>query len=148
MNRERWKDIPGYEGYYQISNLGRVRSKNRIIKIKDCIGKKYSINRKSVNRKIRTQKNGYCYIGLSIKDKEKVFLIHRLVAISFIPNIHNKPQVNHKDGNKLNNYVKNLEWCTELENKQHAKINGLNYKHKHKAMFKKGHIPWNKKLKN
>lgn len=100
--KEIWKDIPEYEGIYKISNLGRVKSKNKI--------------RKPYLRKT----TGYCYVTLSKNNKVKCYSIHRLVANSFIDNIEKKPYVNHIDGNKQNNNVKNLEWVTQKENVIHA----------------------------
>lgn len=91
---EVWKDIEGYEGLYQVSNLGRVKSvKNNII------------------RKPRIA-SGYFYVNLSKAGKKKTYKIHRLVAQHFIANPNNYPCVNHKDENKLNNFYDNLEWCT------------------------------------
>lgn len=101
---EEWKDIKGYEGLYQISNKGRVKS----------LG-----NNKSRKEKIRDGKidnNGYKRIGLCKNGKEKKYKIHRLVAQAFLPNPDNLPVVNHKDENKLNNNVENLEWCTQEYN--------------------------------
>lgn len=110
MNEE-WKDIIEYEGLYQISNLGRLKRfyKNgnfRIIKpLKDSIG--------------------YMMYGLSKNSKFKQFKIHRLVAIYFIPNLNNYPEVNHIDGNKDNYSIDNLEWCTRSQNMKHAHSLGL-----------------------
>lgn len=103
---EIWKDIKGYEGLYEISNLGNVKS-SKILKKELC-------------------KNGYFRIKLFKNGKGKRFLIHRLVAIAFIPNQDDKPQVNHRDGNKQNNNVNNLEWVTSKENNIHAHRAGLN----------------------
>ena len=103
---EIWKDIEGYEGLYQVSNLGRVRSLRRNI-----------ILRQSIER------NGYERILLYKNKGYKHFLIHRLVATAFIPNPNNLPQVNHKDENKLNNCVDNLEWCTQEYNHNYGTIN-------------------------
>lgn len=97
-----WKDIEGYEGLYKISNTGEVmalcnyRGKNHILKPQI--------------------KGNYYQVGLRKNNKRKWFLIHRLVAQSFIENPYKLPQVNHKDENKLNNNVNNLEWCTVLYN--------------------------------
>jgi len=105
---EVWKAIKDYEGLYEISNLGRVKSLKRNKLLKQQIGTwKYSI--------IKLYKEGNC----------RNFKIHRLVAISFINNIYNKEQINHIDGNKQNNIVFNLEWCSRLENMQHAHNTGL-----------------------
>jgi hypothetical protein len=113
---EIWKDIDGYEGYYQVSSYGRTRSLDRTIR-----------NRlyKGVVKKHRKDKNGYCIVNLWGNSKNKSCKAHRLVAIHFITNIGNKPQVNHKDGNKDNNHVDNLEWCDCHENMIHAFKNGL-----------------------
>ena len=104
---EIWKDIKGYEGYYQISNLGRVKSlrSNKLLK-------------PALDR-------GYSYVVLCVKMKSKKYKIHRLIAIHFIPNYHNKPHINHIDGNKRNNDISNLEWCTNDENRKHAAAIGL-----------------------
>lgn len=115
---EIWKDIKGYEGLYQISNLGRVKSLDRISK-----GRKY----KSKILSIQKNKNGYQTITLYDCSNYKGFTIHRLVALSFIPNPQNKKCVNHKDGNKENNKVTNLEWVTHSENMKHAFDKGLNF---------------------
>ena len=105
---ENWKDVPGYEGLYQISNLGNVKSlySNKILK-------------PSID------KYGYTRFSAT-KDKiQKTLIIHRLVAKLFIPNPNNLPQVNHKDGNKKNNCKNNLEWCTDSDNKKYAYKTGL-----------------------
>lgn len=106
---EIFKDIKGFEGYYQISNLGKVKSfhsKNKIIK-------------NTINNQ------GYCYVRLFLKNKKTKLLVHRLIAIAFIENPSNKKFINHIDGNKLNNDISNLEWCTHKENMQHAHSNNL-----------------------
>ena len=109
---EQWKDIAGYEGLYQVSSYGRVKSLHRY-------GTKGGILKPGLSN------NKYLIIILSKNNKIKINLIHRLVALHFIVNSNNKPQVNHKDGNKQNNYYKNLEWCTYSENTQHAYDTGL-----------------------
>lgn len=98
MNKEYWKDIKGYEGLYQISNLGRLR--NRLGKI----------------MKPYEKYNKYLFIRLCKNSIYKNFHIHRLVAEAFIENPYNLPQVNHKDEDKSNNCVDNLEWCTAKYN--------------------------------
>lgn len=111
-----WKDIDGFEGIYQISSNGDVRSLDRFDGIRDVKGR---------NIKPNLKQNGYVQVGLRKEGKRKWFSIHRLVAIHFIKNPENKPQVNHIDCNKQNNRVDNLEWVTSQENFAHAKDNKL-----------------------
>lgn len=110
MIEEIWKDIPNYEGLYQASNLGRIKS----------FGGKSNHN-EDIILKQRLEKYGYLRINI----KGKRYLVHRLIAITFIPNLNNKKTVNHKDGNKKNNIVDNLEWATASENIKHAYDNKL-----------------------
>lgn len=113
LREEIWKDIKGYEGKYQISNTGYVKSLDF-----NHTGKEKILKNK-VNYK------GYCFVTLYKENKQYYPRIHRLVAETFIPNPDNLPQVNHIDGNKSNNSVENLEWCTNLENIRHADRMGL-----------------------
>lgn len=108
---EEWRNITGYEGLYQISNNGRVRSLDRTIVYKN--GRKHCY--KSVILKLQINKSGYLVVNL-FRNKH---LIHRLVAEAFIPNPENKPCVGHWDCNKHNNSAENLYWCTQLENINH-----------------------------
>jgi hypothetical protein len=120
---EIWKEVKGYEGLYEISNLGNVKSLSRsIVRGNGVMGKAF-VNSKLVKKSI-TRLN-YEKVNLSKNNVAKTFAVHRLVAIAFIDNTENKPQVNHKDGNKLNNCVDNLEWCTASENQLHALKLGL-----------------------
>ena len=106
---EIWKDIIGYEGFYQVSNLGRVRSLTRCVHVSNS-NKKRTF-KGSIKKGSYEIKNGYQVVGLYKNGKSKRFFTHRLVALSFIPNPDTFPQVNHKDENKKNNHLDNLEWC-------------------------------------
>lgn len=100
---EKWLDIANYEGKYQVSNLGNVRAIN--------------FHRSGKPKILKLQKNnGYCSVGLTLNGITKHYLVHRLVGCAFIPNPDNLPQINHKDENKTNNVVDNLEWCTQTYN--------------------------------
>jgi len=119
---EIWKDIEGYEGIYQVSNLGRVKSLERIIVCKNNVKKFYS----EKFLKPVSDNQGYQIIHLNSKiHKSKNHKIHRLVAFAFIPIINGKIEINHIDGNKKNNEINNIEWCTSSENKKHAFKLGL-----------------------
>lgn len=107
---EIWKDITGYENLYQVSNFGNV--------------KRFTKNGERILKKT-VYKNGYCYVSLCKKGVPMKFTIHFLVANEFL-NKKNNECVNHKDGNKTNNYVENLEWCSYKRNNNHAQENGLN----------------------
>lgn len=102
---EEWKPVVGYEGLYEVSNLGKIRNVN-------------------TNRQLSTyvSKRGYERVMLWKHNKGKKYMVHRIVAFSFVPNVSNKPQINHKDENKLNNRAENLEWCTQLENHNYGTI--------------------------
>lgn len=113
MKKEYWKPVVGYEGHYQVSNFGRVKS----IKFGKEIILKQNI------------RGGYYIVNLSKNGIVKTYLVHRLVAEAFIDNTDNLPQVNHKDENKLNNNVDNLEWCTHEYN--------INYGTRNKKASKK-----------
>ena len=119
--QETWKDIDGYEGLYQISNLGRVKSLNKVIIKKN--GVHHPFKEKILSHEVNNK--GYITTTLCKNTKIKVFLVHRLVAKAFIPNPNNLSQVNHKDGNKENNHANNLEWCTQSINMRHAYKQGL-----------------------
>ena len=138
--KEIWKEINDFDGIYFISNLGNVKSVERIVYYPESC---YNKTNKGVTRKEKLLKPSYKKRYLSVtlsKDNNKFYyLIHRLVAIHFIDNPNNLPCVNHIDGNKHNNIYTNLEWTTHSENSIHAIKNGLtkfktgkdnhNYKH-------------------
>lgn len=140
MEKEIWKDIQGFEGKYQVSNLGRIKTVKHIkhtwIKEKEewiieGIRKKeeWVLDEKiedvdKIRKPVKT-KLGYMRVGLKSNNKSRDYLVHRLVAQTFIPNPKNKRYVNHKNGNKEDNRVDNLEWCTHKENMQHAVRTGL-----------------------
>lgn len=119
---EVWKDVPGYEGLYKVSSYGKVMSlkKNLFGKYVDC-------------EKLLTpseDKDGYLRLSLVKDKKEKKFMVHRLVAMAFIDNPENLPQINHKDEIKTNNSVDNLEWCTEEYNCNYGTRNDRIHKNK------------------
>lgn len=128
MENEVWKDIPYYENEYQISNYGRVKSKSRIINYKNINRISYNYQIKERILKPRIDKKGYIHYALNKNGITKEYKAHRLVALVFVPNPYNKSQINHKDMNKQNNYVDNLEWCTNGENQKHSYKNNLNRK--------------------
>lgn len=123
---EVWKPIKGYEGKYEVSNIGRVRTLH------------YYGGNRTVVMKQSTRRDGYASVGLSRNNVVKTYLIHRLVAEAFIKNPDNLEMVNHKDENKSNNTVENLEWCTRSYNQVYSmnlhperrKIFGENFKDK------------------
>lgn len=102
---EIWKPVSGYEGLYEVSGCGKVKS---------------LLHNQEKILKPNFQEKGYLSVELYKEKKRKRFLIHRIVAEAFIPNIENKPQVNHIDENKSNNSVENLEWVTEKQNINHG----------------------------
>lgn len=114
---EIWKDVKGYENKYQISNLGRVKSIERKTPFRNSF---ITINERILKEIV--DKDGYKVVNLYNKGKRKMFKIHRLVAEAFIPNPDNLPQINHKDENKQNNCVENLEYCDARYN--------INYGHR------------------
>jgi hypothetical protein len=119
---EEWKMIPEYEGLYKASTLGRIFSFDRRIPSKAGS----TMIRKAKYLVLPCRTNGYAAITLvDINGVRKQKLIHRLIAELFIPNPDNKPQVNHKNGNKTDNRVENLEWVTQNENMSHAFRTGL-----------------------
>lgn len=113
VENEIWKDVIGYEGKYAVSNIGRIKS------LDYCRSGRSKILKQGIGT------TGYYNVGLCINAKAITKKVHRLIAIAFIPNPENKGDVNHIDGNKLNNNVSNLEWNTRKENINHAHRIGL-----------------------
>ena len=118
--KEIWKDIKGYEGYYQISNMGRVKSLERTV----WNGRGY---RKMPEKILKPQKNrnGYLQVPLSKEGTEKKYYIHRLVANAFIPNPQGLPEINHLSEDKTDNRAENLEFCTSQYNKEYSQAKAV-----------------------
>ena len=114
--QEVWKDIKGYESFYQVSNLGNIKSLPR--QFMRSNGKLQTFESKIL--KPLVHKNGYCKVELAYKGLHKRYYVHRLVAEAFIPNSDNLPEINHKDENPSNNCVNNLEWCTHKYNSNYG----------------------------
>lgn len=113
MEQEIWKDIPGYEGAYQASNKGRIKRLESVVEVNS------HIYRRTVPAHIckqYPQRNGYVAVNLFKGGAQKRCNVHRLIAVTFIPNPECLPQVNHKDENKTNNCIENLEWCSAQYN--------------------------------
>lgn len=138
---EVWKDINGYEGYYQVSSYGRVKSLDCIKEIKSPHGG--YMNKRFKGRVLSPNDNGNGYLSVQLfKGKRKY--IHRLVANAFLDNPSNYKEINHKDRNTKNNDVKNLEWCTRKYN-----VNYDNAKIRMSETRKRNKIkPWNKNIKH
>lgn len=139
---EKWKNIDISGSNYQVSNLGRIKSSSRKIRYVHRNGKEYFRLAKEKILKKTMNKSGYEYVSLREDNKIKTLIVHRLVAKCFVKNENNKPQVNHIDGNKLNNKASNLEWVTEKENMEHASKNNLmrSKENHYKTFFKKEDI--------
>jgi len=129
MEKERWKDIPGYNGKFKASTFGRIMN---------VFSEKHKRPTGTILKHI-VNRFGYCVITITIKIdgkfKKKTKKVHRLVCLTFHENPENKPQVNHKDLNKQNNHYKNLEWNTQSENMVHAHANGARKPRCHKKVI-------------
>jgi hypothetical protein len=124
MKKEVWKDINGYDGYYQVSNIGNVRSLERTVGI-DFTNMNNTLtgigNFRVKGKILKPSGNRYLKVGLRKNGVTTFYTVHRLVASAFIPNTENKACVNHKSGDKTNNDVDNLEWSSYAENINHAR---------------------------
>jgi len=120
--KEIWKDIPDFEGFYQISNYGRMRSLDR--KVEHRNGVEYQIKKGKILR-LSINRDGYVKCTVSKNSNLTSFTMHRLVGLCFIKNTYNKPCINHKNGIKNDNRMENLEWVTQSENIIHSFKNGF-----------------------
>lgn len=114
---EEWRDIEDYEGLYQVSNFGRIKRMR-------FINNMYNFPQERIMKK-SLKTNGYEIVRLSKRGVKTTFMVHRLVAKAFIDNPSDYLEINHIDGNKTNNSVENLEWCSRSQNELHAWKNGL-----------------------
>ncbi|MGH0741951.1 NUMOD4 domain-containing protein [Bacillus paranthracis] len=121
IQEEQWLPCVGFEGYYEVSNLGNVRSVDRLVTYSD--GRVYFYE--GTELKQLNHNKGYSMVTINIEGKARKVKTHRLVAEAFIPNFFNKPTVNHIDRNKKNNSVDNLEWATHKEQSIHAHLTGI-----------------------
>lgn len=125
LDGEIWRDVVGWESSYEVSNLGRIRTKERTVKGKDKTDR-------TVHRKIKESypdEDGYLRVSLYCCNDTKLLGVHRVVAEAFLPNPKGLPQVNHLNGIKTDNRVSNLEWCTNLRNIRHSIDAGLRDPH-------------------
>lgn len=120
-----WKAIAGYEGYYEVSNTGLVRSLDRVIIDKNGVPHKRKGHLMRQTKTKGRDGNGYYVVNLRKNGETSVVCVHKIVAEAFIPNPQNLPTVNHKNGNKADNYDTNLEWASYGENNTHALKHGL-----------------------
>lgn len=116
---EIWKDIKGFEGKYQVSNLGRVRSHTRISTSRNASGEYQYMTKEKILRTF-TQRGGYQRISLGKGKNKKAFMVHRLVGMAFVPGYREGLFINHKDENPHNNHADNLEWVTPAENNSYG----------------------------
>jgi len=120
MSSVIWVEIPGLEGHYSASNTGLVRRNASIVNGRD--GRTMHISETYL--KTFRRNHGHLTVDICLNSRHKPYFVHRLVALAFIPNLGNKPFINHKDSNPENNFIDNLEWCTQKENMQHSLKSG------------------------
>lgn len=130
-----WKPVVGYEGLYEVSESGLVKSLERE-KFCGHEGSKPQITKEKILKE-RICKMGYPVVSLSKDSKAKSVRVHRILALAFIPNPENKPCVNHIDNNPMNKSLDNLEWCTQKENMQHASKQGRMFSHQDKTLYRR-----------
>jgi len=144
MMENEWVDLKGYEGLYKINRDGKI------LKLKRTYTRAGGVEVTQPQKELKLSTNGKEYPGYVLSDdkwKRHWVHIHRLLAIQFIPNTHNKPQVNHKNTNKFDFNLDNLEWVTKSENSKHAWENGL-YEEARKVMALSAKKRWDKVKKN
>lgn len=135
-NKIQWKDVVGYEGLYKVSNDGQVMSCARVVQHPN---NQFAKTQTYPDRimKLKKNKHGYMEVKLSKNGHRRDWMVHRLVAFAFIDQVEGKPYIDHIDGNKANNTVKNLEWVSMAENNQRAYDTGLKAR-VHAGQFLKG----------
>lgn len=122
---EKWKSIPGYEGLYLVSDMGQVKSIIAYTRIINRYGHEIKIYKGEKILKQLTKRRGYVAVNLYSNGKMRTIAVHKLVALAFLSNKEGYDQVNHLDADKKNNSVSNLQWCNQLQNMEHAKVNKL-----------------------
>lgn len=124
-NEEIWASVPGFDGFYEASTFGRIRSVRRYTRCVSKAGREFKKLQGGQCLKQVPHNAGYLQVAFSADGERSSHLVHRIVAATFLPNPEAHPWINHKDGNKHNNVPDNLEWCTPLHNTHHAMELGL-----------------------
>jgi hypothetical protein len=123
--KEQWKWVGGYEGMYEVSNLGRIRSTDRMVRMVSKKGREFMARKKGRVLRQFFGSSGYLQVCFSKEGRLRTKMVHRLVVKAFLEPIEGKLEVNHSNGDKQNNSLENLEWCNSAENKSHAYLFGL-----------------------